>query len=55
MLRADGRMNPDGIRDYELMVPRQVEHLTLDRYAAERTAASEEAEAWRASYEAPPS
>ena len=25
MLRADGRMNPDGVRDYELLVPHQVE------------------------------
>jgi ribulose-phosphate 3-epimerase len=53
MLRADGRMNPDGIRDYELMVPRQVETMTLERFATERAAAYAEAEAWRTSYEAP--
>ena len=52
MLRADGRMNPDGVRDYELLVPRQVETLTLERYAAERDAAYAEAEAWRAAFEA---
>ena len=51
MLRADGQMNPDGVRDYELMVPRQVETLTLERYAAERAAAYAEADAWRASFE----
>ena len=51
MLRADGRMNPDGVRDYELLVPRQVEVLTRERYAIEREAADAEAEAWRASFE----
>jgi ribulose-phosphate 3-epimerase len=51
MLRADGRMNPDGVRDYELLVPRQVEALTLERYAAEREQAYAEADAWRASFE----
>jgi hypothetical protein len=51
MLRADGQMNPDGIRDYELLVPRQVETLTLERYAAERDQAYAEAEAWRATFE----
>ena len=52
MLRADGRMNPDGVRDYELLVPRQVETMTLERYAAERAAAYAEADAWRATFEA---
>jgi len=51
MLRADGRMNPDGVRDYELLVPHQVEALTLERYAAERAAAYAEADAWRATFE----
>jgi ribulose-phosphate 3-epimerase len=51
MLRADGRMNPDGVRDYELLVPRQVETLTLERYAVEREAAYAEADAWRATFE----
>ncbi len=50
MLRAGGRMNPDGVRDYELLVPRQVEALTLDRYANERARAYEGAEAWRATF-----
>lgn len=52
MLRADGRMNPDGVRDYELLVPRTVEALALARYAAEREQAYAEAEAWRASFDA---
>jgi ribulose-phosphate 3-epimerase len=51
MLRADGRMNPDGVRDYELLVPRQVEALTLERFAAEREQAYSEADAWRISFE----
>ncbi len=51
MLRAGGRMNPDGVRDYELLVPHQVEQLTLERYAAEREAAYAEADAWRATFQ----
>jgi ribulose-phosphate 3-epimerase len=52
LLRADGRMNPDGVRDYELLVPHAVEALVLERYATEREAAYAEAEAWRGSFEA---
>jgi ribulose-phosphate 3-epimerase len=50
MLRADGRMNPDGVRDYELLVPRTVEALALERYAAAREEACAQAEAWRGSF-----
>lgn len=53
MLRAGGQMNPDGVRDYELMVPRAVEAVVLERYAAEREAAYARAEAWRQTYETP--
>ena len=47
MLRGDGQINPDGIRDYELLVPASVEALTLRRHSAERAAALGEAGAWR--------
>jgi ribulose-phosphate 3-epimerase len=50
MLRADGRMNPDGVRDYELLVPRTVEALALERYATEREEACAQAETWRGSF-----
>jgi ribulose-phosphate 3-epimerase len=50
MLRAEGQMNPDGVRDYELLVPRMVEALVLERYAAERERAYGQAEAWRGSF-----
>ena len=48
MLRADGRMNPDGVRDYELLVPapgRGADPRALRRRAR---AAYAEADAWRA-------
>ena len=48
MLRADGQINPDGVRDYELLVPAQVEALTHDRHAVARAERLEQAEAWRA-------
>jgi ribulose-phosphate 3-epimerase len=47
MLRGDGQINPDGVRDYELLVPASVEGLTVQRHAADREAALQEAEAWR--------
>ena len=50
MLRSDGQMNPDGVRSYELLVPRMVEALALDRYAEARQSARVEADAWRVSY-----
>ena len=34
MLRGDGQMNPDGVRDYDLLVPATVEALVAERHAA---------------------
>jgi ribulose-phosphate 3-epimerase len=50
MLRSGGRHNPDGIRDYDLLVPRTVEALTAERYAALLAEAAAEADAWRATF-----
>jgi ribulose-phosphate 3-epimerase len=50
MLRGDGQINPDGIRDYDLLVPASVEALVVERYAADRTAYERDAEAWRAAF-----
>ncbi len=47
MLRGSGQMNPDGVRDYDLLVPATVEALVEDRHAAARDAAQAAADAWR--------
>jgi ribulose-phosphate 3-epimerase len=50
MLRGDGAMNPDGVRDYDLMVPATVEALVVERHADARAAYAREAEAWRETF-----
>lgn len=50
MLRGDGIVNPDGVRDYELLVPAEAEALTIERHAAARERYGRQAEAWRASF-----
>jgi ribulose-phosphate 3-epimerase len=50
MLRGDGAMNPDGVRDYDLLVPAMVESLVIDRHAAARERYLGEAETWRAEF-----
>ncbi len=52
MLRGDGQMNPDGVRDYDLLVPATVEGVVAERHADARTRAEREAEDWRASFPA---
>ncbi len=47
MLRGDGRINPDGVRDYAVLVPATAEALTVERHAAARERYAREAEAWR--------
>jgi ribulose-phosphate 3-epimerase len=47
MLRSDGRMNPDGARDYDLLVPATAEALVLERHAADRDDFERRADAWR--------
>ena len=47
MLRGDGQMNPDGVRDYDLLVPATVETLVVERHGPARERYLEEAEAWR--------
>ena len=48
MLRGDGQVNPDGVRDYDLLIPRSAEGWVDDHYTAARDEAVVEAEAWRA-------
>jgi ribulose-phosphate 3-epimerase len=47
MLRGDGRVNPDGVRDYDLLVPATAEGLVLERHAADRDGFDREADTWR--------
>ncbi len=50
MLRGDGQTNPDGVRDYDLLVPMTVEALTRERHEADRERYLRQAEAWRGEY-----
>lgn len=50
MLRGDGGINPDGVRDYDLLVPAMVEALVVERHAAARDRYLTEAETWRAAF-----
>jgi ribulose-phosphate 3-epimerase len=47
MLRGDGGMNPDGVRDYDLLVPATVEAVAIERHAGGRERYLREAEVWR--------
>ncbi len=48
MLRGDGQINPDGVRDYELMIPATVEDAVIARFGSLRERLGREAETWRA-------
>jgi ribulose-phosphate 3-epimerase len=48
MLRGDGRINPDGVRDYDLLIPLTAEAWVAERFGPSRELALAEAEAWRA-------
>jgi hypothetical protein len=49
-LRGSGRINPDGDRDFDLMVPATVEALTAERHADARDRYASEAARWRDEY-----
>jgi ribulose-phosphate 3-epimerase len=49
-LRGSGQFNPDGVRDYDLLVPASAEELTIERHSAERERYLEEAARWREAY-----
>ena len=50
MLRGDGGMNPDGVRDYDLLVPAMVEAAVIEQHAASRARYLAAAETWRADF-----
>ena len=45
MLRGDGQINPDGVRDYDLLVPATVEALVVERHADARVGYERDADA----------
>ena len=49
-LRGTGQFNPDGVRDYDLLVPASAEELTVERHAADRERYLQEAARWREAY-----
>jgi ribulose-phosphate 3-epimerase len=49
-LRGNGEFNPDGVRDYDLLVPASVESLMIERHTADRERYAAEAAAWRTDY-----
>jgi ribulose-phosphate 3-epimerase len=48
MLRGEGQVNPDGIRDCDLLIPRGAEGWAITNFGEARDAAMAEAESWRA-------
>ncbi len=54
MLRGNGQINPDGVRDYDLLVPAAVGDLAEDRFGAVRDSYLADAERWRATFDRDP-
>ena len=50
MLRGEGQINPDGVRDYDLLVPATVEGHVVERHGASRVRYLAQAEDWRATF-----
>jgi len=49
-LRGTGQFNPDGVRDYDLLIPASAEALALERHATDRERYLAEAARWREAY-----
>ncbi len=50
MLRGEGQINPDGVRDYDLLVPATVEAQVIVHHATARDRALRDAAAWRSTF-----
>ena len=50
MLRGNGDVNPDGVRDYDLLVPASAEAFVVDRFSESRTRYVRDATAWREAF-----
>jgi hypothetical protein len=49
-LRGTGQWNPDGVRDYDLLIPASAEALAVKRHAGDRERYLADAERWRTKY-----
>jgi len=50
MLRGNGEVNPDGVRDYDLLVPASAEAFVVGRFSESRTRYLGDAAAWREAF-----
>ena len=50
MLRGNGEFNPDGIRDYDLLVPASAESFAVDRFAEAKLRYDRDASDWRQAF-----
>jgi len=50
MLRGNGEFNPDGIRDYDLLVPASAESFVVDRFAEAKLRYDRDASDWRQAF-----
>jgi len=50
MLRGNGEINPDGVRDYDLLVPASAEAFVVERFSEARSSFEREAAAWRKTF-----
>ena len=50
MLRGNGELNPDGIRDYDLLVPASAESFVVDRFAEAKLRYDHDASDWRQAF-----
>ncbi len=50
MLRGDGQINPDGVRDYDVLVPGEIEAIIHERHDDLAAQLLGEAETWRSSF-----
>jgi ribulose-phosphate 3-epimerase len=50
MLRGNGEVNPDGVRDYDLLVPASAEAFVVGRFSESRTRYLRDAATWREAF-----
>ena len=50
MLRGSGQINPDGVRDYDLLVPASAEAIVRERHTEAKRRYERDAEAWRVAF-----
>jgi len=50
MLRGNGQINPDGVRDYDLLVPASAEPFVIEQFSEARAASQRASDTWRADF-----